>query len=273
MSDASVHNLCDILGVPATINPGCYLGLPTIWGRSKKDSLSFIKAKLADKIQNWKLFTLSMAGRETLIKYVAQTVPTFPMHCFKFPTTPCKELDAMMANFWWGQKKDENKIYWRSWDFLGQPKDRGGLGFRNLSEFNTLVLAKQVWRLHSNPTSFCAQILKEIYYPYSDILNAGKGSRASWAWSSLLDGKNIIVDEARWQVGNGELINIWVDKWISCSTHGFLLPLLPVNSSRPHMVKELIDWDTRSWKLDRISDLISEEDLLDIELIALVTDL
>lgn len=47
-----------------------------------------------------------------------------------------------------------------------------------ISEFNTSLLAKQVWRIHENPTSLCAQILKGIYYPHSDILNAGKGSRA-----------------------------------------------------------------------------------------------
>ncbi|KAL6226511.1 hypothetical protein ACLB2K_000473 [Fragaria x ananassa] len=41
--------------------------------------------------------------------------------------------------------------------------------------------------------------INEYKYPNSDILNAGKGSRASWAWSSLLDGKVLIVDGARWQ--------------------------------------------------------------------------
>lgn len=100
MPEARVHYMCKILGVPATLNPGRYLGLPTIWGRSKKVSLSFIKAKLVDKIPIWKLFTLSMVGRENLIKSMAQAVPTFPMHCFKFPATLCKKLDVMMVNFW-----------------------------------------------------------------------------------------------------------------------------------------------------------------------------
>ena len=198
MDEATVNDLCAILKVPATVNPGRYLGLPTIWGRSKKASLSFVKARLLDKIQSWKLCTLSMAGRETLIKSVAQAVPTFPMYCFKFPASLCKELDSMLANFWWGKNKEKSKIHWRSWDFLGQPKDCGGLGFRNLGDFNSALLAKQVWRLHSDPSSLCAQILKGIYYPYTDILCAGKGSRASWAWSSLLEGKALIVDGARW---------------------------------------------------------------------------
>lgn len=41
-----------------------------------------------------------------------------------------------------------------------------------------------------------------------------------------------------------------------------------MNSSRPHIVKDLIDWDTKSWNVDMISDLIYE-DHQDIELLAL----
>lgn len=97
MSEEKVSNLCTILGVAGTQNPGQYLGLPTIWGRSKKTFLSFIKVRLTDKIQSWKLGTLSMVGQETLIKLVAQAVPAFPMHCFKFPITLCKELYSLMT--------------------------------------------------------------------------------------------------------------------------------------------------------------------------------
>lgn len=47
MSEEKVFDLCTILlGVVATQNSGQYLGLPTIWGRSKKASLSFIKGDL-----------------------------------------------------------------------------------------------------------------------------------------------------------------------------------------------------------------------------------
>ncbi|KAL6194550.1 hypothetical protein ACLB2K_035632 [Fragaria x ananassa] len=236
-----VTQFCEILGVPNNVNPGRYLGLPTIWGRSKKASLSFVKARLMDKIQSWKLGTLSMAGWEILIKSVALAVPTFPMHRFKFPSTLCTEIDSVIANFWWGQKDSEFKIHWKSWAFLGQPKDCGGLGFRNLNDFNIALLAKQVWRLFSNPDSFCAKIIKGIYYPNCSILNAGKGSRASWAWTSLLEGKALIVEGSRWQIGNGCQVDIWSDRWILNANPGYLRPLLPISSSRPKMVEELID--------------------------------
>jgi hypothetical protein len=124
-----IDEISSILRIPISNNPGKYLGLPTIWGRSKKASLSFVKDRLKEKIKSWKLGTLSMAGREVLIKSVALVVPAYPMHCFKFPVTLCKELDSLMAKFWWGQKDDEYKIHWKSWNFLGLPKFEGAWAF------------------------------------------------------------------------------------------------------------------------------------------------
>lgn len=173
-----------------------------------------------------------MAGRETLIKSVALAVPTYPMQCFKFPITLCRELDSLISNFWWGQKDEEFRVHWKSWAFLGQAKECGGMGFRNLGEFNIALLAKQVWRLHSYPDAFWARIMKGIYYPNGNILSAGKGSKASWAWSSLIEGKAVIVEGARWLVGNGKNIDIWQDKWLMGDHVGFLLSTTSLSYSQ-----------------------------------------
>lgn len=46
--------VCDVLGVASSPSPGVYLGLPAIWERSKCNALSFIKDRMARKIQGWK---------------------------------------------------------------------------------------------------------------------------------------------------------------------------------------------------------------------------
>ena len=43
---------------------------------------------------------LSMAGKEVLIKAVAQSIPTYSMGVFRLPKKLCEELDAMCARFW-----------------------------------------------------------------------------------------------------------------------------------------------------------------------------
>ena len=71
--------------------------------------------------------------------------------------------------------------HWVSKDVLGLPKDLGGLGFRNFQEFNDAILAKQCWRLLSDPNSLWARVMKARYFPHCSFWDASKGGRASWA--------------------------------------------------------------------------------------------
>ncbi|CAL9019873.1 unnamed protein product [Prunus brigantina] len=61
-----------ILGMTMVDDPGKYLGLPTMWGRSKKEVLQFVREKLLHKLSRWKQSLLSQVDREVLIKSVAQ---------------------------------------------------------------------------------------------------------------------------------------------------------------------------------------------------------
>ena len=79
-----------------------YLGLPPLVGRGKRKSFNQIKDQVGRKIAGWKGKLLSNAGREILIKAVAQATPTYIMSIFKLPDSLCKDLNSMMGNFWWG---------------------------------------------------------------------------------------------------------------------------------------------------------------------------
>lgn len=83
-------------------------------GRGKKEALNRIKDQVGRKIVGWKDKLLSNVGREILIKAVAQAMSTYTMSAFKFLDSLCKDLNSMMGNFWWGQKKKERKLAWVS---------------------------------------------------------------------------------------------------------------------------------------------------------------
>lgn len=91
-----------------------YLGLPSLVGRNKRNTFNEIKEKLRKKLAGWKEKMLSKAGKEVLIKAVAQAIPTYTMSYFKLPDALCEELTSMIWNFWWGQKTNEKRIAWLS---------------------------------------------------------------------------------------------------------------------------------------------------------------
>ena len=76
-----------------------YLRLLSLVGRSKRNTFNDIKEKLKKNLAGWKEKLLSKAGKEVLIKAVAQAIPTYIMSFFKVSDSLCEELTRMIWNF------------------------------------------------------------------------------------------------------------------------------------------------------------------------------
>lgn len=169
-----------------------YMGLPSLVGRSKKNSFHDLKDKLGKKLSGWKEKMLSNAGKEILIKEVGQAIPSYTMSCFKLPDSLCDELAGMVRKFWWGQKNGVDKMAWLSWEKMCMPKEMGGMGFRDLKAFNLALLAKQGWRLQTCTNSLFYCVFQTKYFPERDFLSATLGSKPSYAWRSLFAAQQIV---------------------------------------------------------------------------------
>lgn len=140
-----------------------------------------------------------MAGREVLLKSVAQAIPSYCMGAFLIPHSLYDELQRMMNSFWWGQKGQPSKgIRWMSWDKLTMRKDDGGLGFRDLHAFNPALLGKQGWHFMTNPTSLVSRVFKAKYFPDGDFLGASVGHSPSFAWRSVWSSQRLLREGVRW---------------------------------------------------------------------------
>ena len=71
--------ILEILGVKELDRFVNYLGLPTLIGRAKYKTFSYLKDRVWKKLQGWKGILLSRTGKEILIKVVAQSIPTYTM--------------------------------------------------------------------------------------------------------------------------------------------------------------------------------------------------
>ena len=70
---------------------------------------------------------LSRAGKEVLIKVVAQSIPTYSMGVFQLPGKLCDELDTMCAN-WGGEENTLEKL-----EFFHTIKERWWNGFQRFT--------------------------------------------------------------------------------------------------------------------------------------------
>ncbi|CAL1352861.1 unnamed protein product [Linum trigynum] len=166
-------------------------------------------------------------------------------------------MDSMLKSFFWGGSVVKRTIHWRAGNVLYAPKDEGGLGFRPFHTFNMALLAKQAWRVLLNKDALWVRVLKSIYFPNSDFLNAKKGSKASWIWSSICEAKTWMRQGIIRVIGNGRSSRIFHDPW-RFDRAGRLLPF---EWNDNETVDSWIEEVSREWKFDILANFLSPNEL------------
>ena len=228
-----------------------YLGLPNLVGWAKYQAFSCLKDRVWKKLLGWKGCLLSKAGKEVLIKAVAKAISTYTMGVFQLPVKLCDELNALCAKFWWGQVGNERKIHSKSWTSLSQPKNEGGMGFRDLRSYNLAMLGKQGWRLMHEKDLLLYKCFKARYFPRCHFLDATVSPNSSFVWRSIMVAMPILKSGCCWRVGSGDEIQIRKDEWIPSYPSNMVLHPV-VEDVEECMVVDLIDPNLHYWRRDLI---------------------
>ncbi|CAL1391120.1 unnamed protein product [Linum trigynum] len=183
--------IAQCLGIPLEKGLGKYLGVPTEWSRSKKEVFSVLVSRMEKLCQAWKGLALSQAGKETMLKSVFQGYPTYIMSCFLLPKGTTKKMNSRLNAFFWGGDMEKKAIPWRKGSVLTAPKQEGGMGFKDFHQFNMALLVKQGWKILNGKEETWIKLLKGLYFPYGDFMEAEKGRRIpigtdssddDWVW-------------------------------------------------------------------------------------------
>ncbi|XP_074321457.1 uncharacterized protein LOC141657967 [Silene latifolia] len=248
------------LGVGEVGEHGRYLGLPTVIGRSKKVLTDIIRDKLSKRLQGWRGKILSRAGKEVLIKAVANSLPTYVMSVFKIPANFCDELRAIVARFWWGHDESKRGIHWVSWRKMARPKGEGGMGFRDFRQFNLALLGKQAWRLLTDPTSLWARLMKAKYYPHDDFMTAGIGYNPSYTWRGIVEAKGVMERGLRRRIGDGTETRVWGQAWLPLTHTGRIISPCP-QGLESMCVAELMMPNAAEWDEDKLNQTLLPIDI------------
>nr|GEY12708.1 RNA-directed DNA polymerase, eukaryota [Tanacetum cinerariifolium] len=102
---------------------GVMVGDNSLTSQAWDDTIGKCKAHLS----NWKLKTLSIRGRLTLLKSVLGSTPIYNMSIYKVPKSVLHTLESIRRIFFNGVQGDERKITWIKWTKVLASKKYGGL--------------------------------------------------------------------------------------------------------------------------------------------------
>lgn len=124
------EKVCEHLGVRKSNNPGNYLGMPMTVGRRRVSTFNFLLGKIDQKLQTWGNKSVSKAGKVTLPKMAAKTIPNFWMSLFLIPRDIIDKIEKRMNAFWWCNNGGTSGIKWMAWERICEVKEEGGLGYK-----------------------------------------------------------------------------------------------------------------------------------------------
>lgn len=97
--------------------------------------------------------------------------------------------------------------------------------------------------------------MKGKYFPNTNFLDAALGLNGSFSWNSIWGSKSLVKEGLIWRVGDGKLIDVYRDPWLTDEQGRFVLsPRIDGIS----VVKDLIKGSRMEWKADLILESFNE---------------
>ncbi|GJT57955.1 RNA-directed DNA polymerase, eukaryota [Tanacetum coccineum] len=197
--------------------PFKYLGAMVGGNSSTLQAWDDTIGKLKARLSNWKLKTLSVGGRLTLLKSVLGSTPIYNMSIYKVPKSVLQTMESIRRNFFNGVQCDERKIVWIKWAKVLASKKYGGLGVSSFYALNRALLFKWVWRFISRDNSLWCRLIMSMHGSSLYKLSPFRYS----TWKSIIREVHMLKDRGvdlishcHIRVGNGLRTQFWNEVWI-----------------------------------------------------------
>ncbi|GJR77142.1 RNA-directed DNA polymerase, eukaryota [Tanacetum coccineum] len=215
-----VNVLTKSIGCSILHTPFNYLGVKVGGIMSRFSSWDDVIPKLSARLSKWKLKSLSIGGRLTLIKSVLSSLQLYYMSSFKVPKGVLSKMESIRRNFFNGVENAEKKMSLIGWNKSLASKKNGGLGVSSFFAYNRALLFKWIWRFLANGASLWSRFISAIYGIRGALDNSSSYSRRS-PWLDIVNevkklaSKGIdLLSLVKKKVGNGEATSFWNDVWL-----------------------------------------------------------
>ncbi|GKE83669.1 hypothetical protein Tco_1557411 [Tanacetum coccineum] len=209
MGEAANRIGCGVLKAPFA-----YLGSKVEGNMSRIKSWDEIVDKMVDHLSKWKMKTLSIGGRLTLLKAVLGSMPIYHMSIFKVPMKVLQRMESIRSRFFSGVDLNSKKSIWVKWSKVLCSKVKGGLGVSSLYALNRALMYKWIWRFTTQKNLLWTRVIKAIH---GEDGKNGSGFKVGYKsiWRSILQ-------EVETLKIKGELDLVFSSMWLlNChNSHG-----------------------------------------------------
>ncbi|KAL5180582.1 putative ribonuclease H protein [Glycine soja] len=135
------------------------------------------------------------------------------------PSAVIKRLTAIQRQFLWGGNLEGKKIAWIAWNQVCAPREKGGLGIKDMKAFNRALLIKWKWLMFHQQHHLWSRILTSKYRGWRGLEEGPPKQIFSSSWSdlrSIIHHSSMVAvnKQFRWKLGSGDQILFWEDSWV-----------------------------------------------------------
>nr|GEV49524.1 RNA-directed DNA polymerase, eukaryota, reverse transcriptase zinc-binding domain protein [Tanacetum cinerariifolium] len=205
------------LGCSTMTNPFKYLGVMVGDNIAKVSAWDGVVRKIKYHLLKWKIKTLSIGGRLTLLKSVLGATPIYWMSLFKVLKSVLATMEALRRELFNRDQSNEKKITWVNWPKVLSAKKHGGLGVSSFFALNHALLVKWAWRFISNDSLLWYRVISAIHGLIVQVRSPTPCSpwySIVWEIQNLKNKGVYLLSHCKKRVGNGIHTKFWHDIWI-----------------------------------------------------------
>ena len=191
-----------LTGFKQNQGPITYLGCPLFVGRPRNVYFSDLINKVVSRITGWQTKQLSYGGKAVLSKHVLQALPIHLLSAVIPPKTIIRQIQMLIADFFWGWKNDRKKYHRSSWKNLSYPYEEGGIGMRNLQDVCKSFQFKHWWSFRTKQTLW-GDFLRAKYCQRANPVNKKWDTGQSLMWKNMLDTRQQMEQHIHWKLQAG----------------------------------------------------------------------
>uniref|UniRef100_A0A803QC53 Reverse transcriptase domain-containing protein n=1 Tax=Cannabis sativa TaxID=3483 RepID=A0A803QC53_CANSA len=190
MPELEVQRILEASNFSRSTLPFRYLGIPICSKRLSRVESQELLEKMTGRIRMWSSRNLSYMGRATLINSVLLAIHAYWAQISILPTKLLKDIEAVCRSFLWKDTHECSGPGLVAWENICQTKSEGGLGFRNIRNWNVAAMRRYVWDIASKKDCLFVKWIHNVYLKNVSWWDYEPPSDCCWSWRKIVGVKN-----------------------------------------------------------------------------------